>query len=55
MRQSIKGGEGSMKRVDWSKKKAIITLALCAILAVSSIMLLQMNQTTQAALIQLHS
>jgi hypothetical protein len=40
-----------MNRIVWSKKRAIITLALCATLAVSAIMLLQMNQTTQAALI----
>jgi hypothetical protein len=43
-----------MNRIVWSRKRAIITLALCAILAVSTIMLMQMNQTTQAALIDPH-
>lgn len=43
-----------MNRIIWTKKKSVITLTLCAIIAVSSIMILQNNQTTQAALINPH-
>ena len=43
-----------MNRRVSTKKRTIITLAICAILAVSSIMLLQMNKTTEAALIDPH-
>ena len=43
-----------MNRIIWTKKKSIITLALCAIIAVSSIMILFNNQTTQAALVNPH-
>lgn len=47
-------GERSMNRIVWTKKRTIITLAICTILAVSSVMFLQMNQTTEAALIDSH-
>lgn len=45
-----------MNRIGWTKKKATIALTLCAIIAFSSFMFLQTNQTTQAALINpIHS
>lgn len=44
-----------MNRIIWTKKKSVITLTLCAIIAVSSIMILQNNQTTQAAIINPHA
>ncbi len=40
-----------MNRIIWNKKKATVALALCAIIAFSSFMILFTNQTTQAALI----
>ena len=40
-----------MNPIAWNKRKATIAIALCAIIAVSSIIFLQNNQTTQAALI----
>ena len=43
-----------MIKLNWSRRKASITLALCAIIAVSSIMILQTSQTTQAALVNPH-
>jgi hypothetical protein len=43
-----------MNRRVWNRKRAVITLAICAILAVSSILVLQLNQTTEAALIDPH-
>ena len=43
-----------MNRLLWTRKRAIITLAICTILAVSSLTILQMNQTTEAALIDPH-
>jgi len=38
----------------WTRKRAIITLAICTIIAVSSFTILQMNRTTEAALIDPH-
>jgi hypothetical protein len=43
-----------MKQIAWNKRKATIAIALCTIIAVSSIIFLQNNQTTQAALINPH-
>ena len=43
-----------MNHIVWTKKKAAIALALCTIIAISSVMFLQNNQTTQAALINPH-
>jgi hypothetical protein len=43
-----------MIQIAWNKRKVTIAIALCAIIAVSSIIFLQDNQTTQAALINPH-
>jgi hypothetical protein len=43
-----------MNQITWNKRKATIAIALCTIIAVSSIIFLQNNQTTQAALINPH-
>jgi hypothetical protein len=43
-----------MNHIAWTKRKAAIALALCVIIAVSSVMFLQNNQTTQAAIINPH-
>lgn len=43
-----------MNRTVWTKKRAIITIAICAVLAVSTFALLQMTPTTEAALIDPH-
>ena len=43
-----------MNRIIWAKKKTIIALALCAIIAASSIIILQNTRTTEAALIEPH-
>lgn len=43
-----------MNHIAWTKKKAAIALALCVIIAVSSVMILQNNPTTQAALVNPH-
>ena len=43
-----------MTRLVWTKKKAALAIALCAIIAVSSVMFLQNNQVTQAAVINPH-
>jgi hypothetical protein len=43
-----------MFQIAWNKRKVTIAIALCAIIAVSSIMILQGNETTQAALINPH-
>ena len=36
------------------RKRVVITLAICTILVISSVMLLQMNKTTEAALVNSH-
>ena len=43
-----------MKHIAWTKRKATLTLTLCAIIATSTIIILQNTQTTQAALIDPH-
>jgi hypothetical protein len=43
-----------MNRIIWAKKKTIIALALCAIIAASSIIILQNTRTTEAAPIEPH-
>jgi hypothetical protein len=43
-----------MIQIAWNKRKVTIAIALCAIIAVSSIMILQGNETTQAAIINPH-
>jgi hypothetical protein len=43
-----------MNHIAWTKRKAVIALSLCVIIAVSSVMFLQNNQTTQAALVDPH-
>jgi hypothetical protein len=43
-----------MKHVAWTKRKSALTLTLCAIIAASTIIILQNTQTTQAALIVPH-
>src|SRR4030067_1330761 len=43
-----------MKRLDWTKRKSALTLTLCAIIATSTIIILQNTKTTQAALIDPH-
>jgi hypothetical protein len=43
-----------MNHIAWTKRKAAIALLLCVIIAVSSVMFLQNNQTTQAALVNPH-
>jgi hypothetical protein len=43
-----------MNPITWNKRKATIAIALCVIISVSSIIFLQNNQTTQAALINPH-
>jgi hypothetical protein len=43
-----------MNHIAWTKRKAAIALSLCVIIAVSSVMFLQNNQTTQAALVNPH-
>jgi len=43
-----------MNPIAWNKRKATIAITLCTIIAVSSIIFLQNNQTTQAALINPH-
>lgn len=40
-----------MKHVAWTKRKSALTLTLCAIIATSTIIILQNTKTTQAALI----
>lgn len=43
-----------MKQIAWTKKKATIALTLCTIIAISSIMMLQNNQVSKAALVDPH-
>ena len=43
-----------MKHAAWTKRKSALTLTLCAIIATSTIIILQNTKTTQAALIDPH-